>query len=145
MASPTASGTSGLKPKVIKLNFRDICQIDDGVSPVYHDIQELSLNHNHLSSLDGIEQFRNLRSLHVNFNRLRSKDELLKIVNPQLLQELSFKGNPKLEFNSQDEMIEWAISIFPALNYLNGQHLQDIAAEMAPRRKKSKPRKTNQE
>jgi len=86
-----------LKPKVIKLNFRDICQID-GVSALYSDVQELSLNHNQLKSLDGIEQFRNLRSLHLNFNQLNSAQEFSKIRNPQLMQELSFKGNPNLEF-----------------------------------------------
>lgn len=70
-----------LRPKVIKLNFRDIGKIDL-VDPIYHDIVELSLNHNHLRSLDGIEQFRNLRSLHLNFNQLHSSNELLKLLNP---------------------------------------------------------------
>ena len=51
---PNSSSASHLKPKVIKLNFRDICQIDM-VDSSYHDIHELSLNHNHLQSLDGIE------------------------------------------------------------------------------------------
>lgn len=40
-------------PKVIKLNFRDIQSIGM-VNPLYHSIEEISLNHNHLSSLDGI-------------------------------------------------------------------------------------------
>lgn len=66
-----SSTTSSLKPKVIKLNFRDIKEIDT-VSSSYYQIQELSLNHNHLRSLDRIEQFTNLRSLHLNFNQLRS-------------------------------------------------------------------------
>ena len=44
---------SNLKPKVIKLNFREICEIDE-VDPMYHDVHELSLNHNHLTKLDGI-------------------------------------------------------------------------------------------
>ena len=51
-ASP--SKQTALKPKVIKLNFRDICEIDV-VDALYHDIQELSLNHNHLDSLEGIQ------------------------------------------------------------------------------------------
>lgn len=90
--SPTSKSNAGasskisnnLKPKVIKLNFRDISMIDE-VSPIYHDIQELALNHNCLTSLDGIEQFRNLRSLQVNFNKIRSIDELLKIANPHIV------------------------------------------------------------
>ena len=81
---PNSSSASHLKPKVIKLNFRDICEIDM-VGSSYHEIHELSLNHNHLQSLDGIEQFANLRSLHLNFNRLRSKNELLKVAYPHLL------------------------------------------------------------
>lgn len=113
-----------LKPKVIKLNFRDICQIDS-VSSAYHEIEELSLNHNYLQSLSGIDQFQNLRSLHLNFNQLRSTDEFLKIANPHLLKELSFKSNPRLEFQSNEHMIEFALSIFPNLQYLNGQHIQD--------------------
>lgn len=35
------------KPKVIKLNFRDI-RVIGIVDPLYHNIEELSLNHNHL-------------------------------------------------------------------------------------------------
>ena len=111
---------------MIKLNFRDICEID-GVDGSYHDIQELSLNHNHLRSLDGVEQFRNLRSLHLNFNQLRSKDELRKLANPALLQELSFKGNPNLEFATKEDSIEWALDVFPNLQYLNGHHIDDGA------------------
>ena len=60
--SPSMSGSKvgggpggpSLKPKVIKLNFRDICQIDK-VNPSYLEIHELSLNHNHLQTLDGVE------------------------------------------------------------------------------------------
>jgi hypothetical protein len=44
------------QPKVIKLNFRDI-KVIGIVDPLYHNIEELSLNHNHLANLDGIEQF----------------------------------------------------------------------------------------
>ena len=116
--------SSSLKPKVIKLNFRDICVIDE-VSPIYHEIQELALNHNCLVSLDGIEQFTNLRSLQVNFNKIRSPGELAKIRNPHLIRELSFKGNPNLEFQSQDQLTEWAISVFPNVALLNGKQIQE--------------------
>ena len=40
-------------PTVIKLNFRDVNTIDK-VDEIYADIKELSLNHNHLTTLDGI-------------------------------------------------------------------------------------------
>ena len=64
---------------------------------MYHDVHELSLNHNHLTKLDGIQQFKNLRSLQLNFNRIHSWDEFLKIQNPSALQELTIKGNPNLD------------------------------------------------
>jgi hypothetical protein len=41
------------QPKVIKLNFRDIKHIGQ-IDALYHPIEELSLNHNHLESLEGI-------------------------------------------------------------------------------------------
>ena len=41
------------RPRVIKLNFRDIGRIGV-VDSFYHFVEELSLNHNHLTSLDGI-------------------------------------------------------------------------------------------
>ena len=66
------------KPTVIKLNFRDI-RVIDRVDDIYSSIKELSLNHNHLTSLDGIEQFRGLEILSLNFNRLASRSELLKL------------------------------------------------------------------
>lgn len=83
------------QPTVIKLNFRDICIIDR-VDDMYSSIKELSLNHNHLTSLNGIEQFRNLEVLNLNFNRIGSRSELLKLASPHLLQELNVRGNPNL-------------------------------------------------
>ena len=41
-------------PTVIKLNFRDISIIDK-VDSIYTNIKELSLNHNHLKNLNGIQ------------------------------------------------------------------------------------------
>ena len=84
---------------MIKLNFRDIAEIDV-IDPIYHEVNELSLNHNLLTSLDGIEQFKNIKILHLNFNRIDSWNELLKIGYPMLVQELSIKGNPNLEISS---------------------------------------------
>ena len=85
---------------MIKLNFRDIAEIDF-IEPMYHEVNELSLNHNLLTTLDGIEQFKNIKILHLNFNRIDSWNELLKISNPLHLQELSIKGNPNLEISSE--------------------------------------------
>ena len=100
------------QPKVIKLNFRDIQQIG-AIDPIYHQIEELSLNHNHLVTLDGIEQFRNLRSLSVNFNNLGGISEILKI--PKTLVHLECKSNPKLQIDA-----EVATKIFPLLTQFNG-------------------------
>ena len=36
------------------------------------------------------------------------------------MQELSFKGNPSLEFASKDEMIDWVLEVFTELQFLNG-------------------------
>ena len=116
---------------------------------MYHDVHELSLNHNHLTKLDGIQQFKNLRSLQLNFNRICSWDEFLKIQNPSALQELSIKGNPNLDipvsnFGEMQSMvsprspmsskqpqnaannreIDWLLSVFPNLRILNGQVIQ---------------------
>ena len=53
-ASSNVTHRTSLKPKVIKLNFRDIAEIDF-IDPIYHEVNELSLNHNLLTTLDGIE------------------------------------------------------------------------------------------
>ena len=52
--SSNATQRTNLKPKVIKLNFRDIAEIDE-IDPIFHEVNELSLNHNLLTSLSGIE------------------------------------------------------------------------------------------
>ena len=57
-------------PKCIKLHFRDIQKIGR-VDPVYHLVEEMSLNKNMLRSLDGIEQFQCLKVLRVNSNSIR--------------------------------------------------------------------------
>jgi Leucine-rich repeat (LRR) protein len=80
------------QPKVIKLNFRDIKFIGH-IDPLYHPIEELSLNHNHLESLEGIQQFHALKILHLNFNDLNSAAELLNV--SQALRELEIKQNPR--------------------------------------------------
>jgi Leucine-rich repeat (LRR) protein len=69
----------------------------DKVDDIYAGIKELSLNHNQLVSLDGIEQFRCLEVLSLNFNRLASRAELLKLTSPHLLREINVRGNPGLE------------------------------------------------
>ena len=66
-------------------------------------INELSLNHNHLKSLDGIEQFEGLKKLHLNFNNLSGKEELMKVQAPEGLIEISLKGNPKLDGDWETE------------------------------------------
>ena len=107
--SSNATQRTCLKPKVIKLNFRDIAEIDL-VDSIYHEVNELSLNHNLLQTLDGIEQFKNIKILHLNFNRLDSWNELLKISNPQHLQELSIKGNPNLELSTDSQQNQSMLS-----------------------------------
>jgi Leucine-rich repeat (LRR) protein len=75
---------------------------------MYHSIHELSLNHNHIEKLDGIESFSQLRQLSLNFNCISSYDELKKITKE--LRELELKQNPKLSIDKERLM-----SIFPKL------------------------------
>ena len=77
--------------RVIRLNFRDIVQIGP-VDALYHRIEELSLNHNQLTGLDGIQQFRRLKRLSLNFNKISDLKEFEKV--PKTLQILEFKSNP---------------------------------------------------
>jgi len=59
------------RPRSLKLNFRSISAIDklpEHLLDIYRDIEELSLNHNELRSLDGIQQFQNLKRLKIQSN-----------------------------------------------------------------------------
>jgi Leucine-rich repeat (LRR) protein len=76
---------------VIKLNFRDISKIGS-VDPLYHEVEELSLNHNHLKTLDGIQQFTKLQKLYLNFNEITDANEFLKV--QKSLKVLECKSNP---------------------------------------------------
>ena len=80
---------------------------------MYHQIHELSLNHNHIEKLDGIESFKQLQHLSLNFNCISSYDELKKITKE--LRELELKQNPKLSIDKDRLM-----SMFPNLEKLNG-------------------------
>lgn len=73
----------------------------DLLEETYSQITELSLNHNHLISLKGVEQFGEIQKLSLNFNQLWAKEELLKLRSPGKLLELSVKGNPKLDGDPQ--------------------------------------------
>ena len=65
-------------PQAVNLDYRDITSIGI-VDPIFHKIKELSLNHNKISSLQGIQQFKRLRVLKLNFNKIKSQMELLKV------------------------------------------------------------------
>jgi len=56
---------------------------------MYHCIETLSLNNNLLVNLNGIEQFKNLKVLHLNSNRIVEVKELTRV--SKSLVELDFK------------------------------------------------------
>lgn len=77
----------------VHLNYKTIKVIDHIPSRFIY-IEQLYLNHNHLSTLAGIESFLNLKIFHVRFNHLCDLNELKRIKNPFFLCSLATLGNP---------------------------------------------------
>ena len=94
----------------INLNYRDITQIGF-INERYREIQELYLNHNLIESLDGIQQFFNLKILSLKFNVISSPQEFLKVPNKKQLRSLNVIGNP-VEKNSKCTYT-YFLDIFP--------------------------------
>jgi Leucine-rich repeat (LRR) protein len=67
-----------------------------------------------LKELKGIEQFRSLKSLSLNFNQIGSVNELQRI--SRSLRELNIRSNPALQLDRQ-----LALSMFPKLEVFNGE------------------------
>ena len=120
------------KPHSLKLNFRNIKEIDDLVGfqlETYEGIQELSLNHNKLKSLKGLSQFKNLQKLSLNNNCIDHLEIQLGeyISRPKLLRELSCLNNVQDQSVLNGNLFKSVLKgIFPNLVMLNGQKIDDI-------------------
>ena len=57
-------------------------------------VTKMFLSHNRLSSLEGIEAFKKLRSLSLCFNQIEDTKELMRIENKHLLEHLNIEYNP---------------------------------------------------
>jgi hypothetical protein len=73
-----------------------------------------------LISLDGIEQFKNLKLLAINFNNIQSHKELQKV--SKSLRELDFRSNPK---SSKHFTTKNALETFPYLRRFNGEQVRE--------------------
>ena len=118
------------KPKSLKLNFRNIAEIDAlkaGQLEVYKHIEELSLNHNKLADLGCLAQFTDLRKLSLTNNPLQ--DPVQKLVeayqrapdSARYLQEINVSGSA---FLSQSEL-DMLKRLFPCLAKFNGESVDE--------------------
>jgi hypothetical protein len=85
-------------------------------------IVDLNLSNNSIRSLEGIEQFNNLRSLSLCANKIEHWEELLRVKGKRRLNWLKVEGNP-LEFhpNYKFELCQ----AFPRLSILNNNHITE--------------------
>lgn len=83
----------------INLNYRDITRIGR-INQKFWNVMELYLNHNNISSLNGIQQFINLKVLSLKFNLISKMEDILMIPNKSKLQHLNVKGNPVEKLSS---------------------------------------------
>ncbi len=81
---------------ILSLNFKGIDSIGTDLPAWAARVTTLSLNYNNMKSLAGIERFISLRRLHLNYNRIASFQELLRVPRKENLVELSIQGNPVL-------------------------------------------------
>jgi len=101
----------------ISLNFKGVDCIGFNLPFDPSKIITLSLNYNNLKTLEGIEKFTALKSLHLNYNKIEEFHELLRIPNKKALTVLSIQGNPIL--STQNILTTISLS-FPSLEKLNG-------------------------
>lgn len=108
----------------LHLSFRNISQIDTLPADFSCKICHLYVNHNSLENLDGIEQFQNLQTLHIKYNKVENIKELLKIRNKAKLTDLNLAGNPILNTYNQD--LKWILKKhFVNLKTYNSEDLSD--------------------
>ena len=99
----------------IKAVFKEIKQISK-LPREFSCIKKLHLSHNKISCLTGIDQFKNLESLSLIFNKILKIDELFKINRPPKLTNLNVYGNP---FTRNPNYLKILITIFPTLTKID--------------------------
>jgi Leucine-rich repeat (LRR) protein len=87
---PAAFDVTGLKLSLVGGN---ISVIDDVPSALINKVQTLYLSNNHITTLDGIEQFQQLRCLSVANNLIRYVSSLRSLHQNQYLEKISLEGN----------------------------------------------------
>ncbi|CAD8206101.1 unnamed protein product [Paramecium octaurelia] len=121
--------------KSLNLSSKQIIRIGKLVqnSP-FLNLQHLHLSHNNISILDGIEQFKQLKSLSLSNNQIVDINELQKV--NKNLQYLSIHTNPLTVYDSHDV----CYNLFPKLKRLDGMTVdirivktQRIQAEIVSR------------
>ncbi|CAD8206302.1 unnamed protein product [Paramecium pentaurelia] len=121
--------------KSLNLSSKQIIRIGKLIpnSP-FLNLQHLHISHNNISNLDGIEQFKQLKSLSLSNNQIVDINELKKV--NKNLQYLSIHTNPLTVYDSHDV----CYNLFPKLKRLDGMTVdmrivksQRIQAEIVSR------------
>lgn len=113
-SSPTAFDVTGLKLSLVGSN---ISVIDKVPSTLITKVQTLYLSNNHITTLDGIEQFQQLRCLSVANNLIRYLSSLRPLKQSHSLERLSLEGNT---VTGMPFYRQYVISLCPNLLNLDG-------------------------
>ncbi|KAL4455355.1 hypothetical protein ABPG74_012507 [Tetrahymena malaccensis] len=84
-----------IQPECLTLTYKQIEKIEEqGIPDIFASIPYVHLSHNKISSLKGIQQFKNLQGLSVSHNLLADWTELLNIEHRSQIQFLRVRRNP---------------------------------------------------
>jgi hypothetical protein len=111
----------------ISISGKSISSIGYGLNECFLNITKLFLSNNKISSLDGIEIFKNLTHFSISYNKIVKISELKKINNKHKLTSISVKGNFFcINPNTNTELI----CLFPNLQDLDGYKIKESTSDV---------------
>lgn len=116
--------------KILSLG-RNVIKRIERLDDVADTLEELWLSYNQIASLDGLSNLRNLTTLYLANNNIRSWQELDKIAHLPNLRDVLFIGNPIYEDMTKDEARIEVLRHLPNVAKIDGDMVKPSERELA--------------
>ena len=113
------AGESKLQDKCVRGSNKGITQIN--TFPGAAKVEQIFISHNQIATLDGVQNFKNLRVLSISFNEI-SKISDLKFLNGLRLETINLEGNP---ITKQPYYQHHVVSVLPHLSLFDGKAVNE--------------------
>ena len=125
LAESVKAGESRLQDKCLRGSNKGISQIN--TFPGSSKIEQIFISHNQITTLNGVQNFKNLRVLSISFNEI-SKISDLKFLEGLPLETVNLEGNP---ITQQPYYQHHVVALLPQLSLFDGKTVNDTLRKKA--------------